>query len=100
MPAIEWPGLLGLEVLAIAAAITIAYARGRKAVREATASPERRATVVFEFARQAAGLPLLTLFAPILTWWFLRQVSEAGGAGDWLFAVGWTAYVVAWLGVA
>jgi Zn-dependent protease with chaperone function len=100
MHRIDWPVLLGLEVLAVGVALAIAYAVGRRAVRRAAADPQRRGAAAFWFARWAAELPHLALVAPFVMWEHVRRLPERGDAGDWLFAVGWTAYVVTWLGLA
>lgn len=99
MPAIDWPRLVGWETLSVGAAVAIAYLRGRMAVRESTEHPERRAAAVFAFARWTTELPFLTLIAPYLMWYFGRGKPGSEGAGDWLFAVGWTALIVAWFGM-
>jgi Zn-dependent protease with chaperone function len=100
MHRIDWPVLLGLEALAVGLALAIAYVVGRGAVHKAAADPQRRGAAVFTFARWTSELPFLTLVAPYVIWYLGRHAPRSDGAGDWLFAIGWTAFVATWLGLA
>ena len=95
MPAIDWPLLLGLEALSIGAAVVIPYVLRRETVRESVEHPGRRAAATFAFARWSGELPQASFVAPFTMWAAGRGKPGWEGAGDWLFAVGWTAFVVA-----
>jgi len=95
MPRIEWPLLLSLQAATILTALWLTRTAARQCARQVAAQPTRRADALFQFGRIVGALPLIALIAPYVLW-DIAAPRRPPHLGAWLFAVGWTGFVVTW----